>query len=140
MINFFSETTFDLGGRLEPTKKWLTAVAQIHSFEIGELTIIFCDDAYLLRINQEYLNHDDYTDIITFDYTVGKSLGGDVFISIERVTENAQTFNVQFEQELGRVLAHGLLHLIGFQDKSEAHQQDMRKEEERALSLASCPF
>jgi probable rRNA maturation factor len=140
MINFYSEIDFHFVEKADEVRNWLTDLSGFHTFQIGELSYIFCDDAYLLRINQEYLAHDDYTDIITFDYTKNKVLGGDIFISIERVRDNAEQFHVAFEQELGRVLAHGLLHLIGFMDKTNDHAEEMRKQEEHALSMSSFPF
>lgn len=140
MINFYSETDFHFGENADAVRKWIFDLAQSRAFQIGELSYIFCEDAYLLKINQEYLAHDDYTDIITFDYTLNKVLGGDIFISIERVRENAEQFKVSFEQELGRVIAHGLLHLMGFKDKTDDHAQEMRKQEDQALSLSSFPF
>lgn len=140
MINFYSETSFHFDEKADAVRKWISDLAQSHSFQLGELSYIFCDDAYLLRINQEYLAHDDYTDIITFDYTLNKVLGGDIFISIERVRDNSGQFKVSFEYELGRVMAHGILHLIGFKDKDENHEKEMRKQEDQALSLPSFPF
>ena len=140
MINFYSETDFHFGEKADEVRNWLTDLSRLHTFQIGELSYIFCDDAYLLRINQKYLGHDDYTDIITFDYTLKKVLGGDIFISIERVRDNAEQFKVSFEHELGRVLAHGVLHLIGFKDKTNDHAEEMRKQEDKAMSMSSFPY
>ncbi|MDX1903199.1 MAG: rRNA maturation RNase YbeY [Thermonemataceae bacterium] len=98
------------------------------------MNFIFCDDAYLLQINQEYLNHDTYTDIITFDNAEKKGvLESDIFISVERVKENAQNLQIDFEQELRRVLIHGVLHLLGYKDKNKTQEQEMRAKEDEAL-------
>ena len=112
MILFHSETDFQISNKLLH-KRWLAAVAAHEGFKIGDVNYIFCDDDYLLKINLEYLSHDTLTDIITFDYVEKKVLNGDIFISIERVRENSELFSVSFEQELLRVLSHGLLHLCG---------------------------
>lgn len=98
--------------------------------ELGDVSIIFCSDEYLLRINEEYLNHNYYTDIITFDYCENTVISGDLFISLERITENAEKFRTTFSKELYRVIFHGLLHLVGFKDKTDAEQEKMREKEE----------
>ena len=134
MILFHSETGFQLSHKLFH-KRWLTALAGHEGFKIGDINYIFCDDDYLLKVNLEYLNHDTLTDIITFDYVEGKVLNGDIFISIERVRENSVIFSVPFEQELLRVLSHGLLHLCGYKDKSDEEAAEMRKMEEFAIQL-----
>lgn len=104
-------------------RAWLNAVAQEEQKKISVLTYIFCSDEELLAINQKHLQHDDYTDIITFDYTEGQKLAGDMFISVERVRENARLFDVTFEQELMRVMVHGVLHLAGYQDKTDVQKK-----------------
>lgn len=129
MIDFNFESDFVLDNT-DSFKKWINNIINSYGYEIGELSYIFCDDDYLLKINQQYLNHDDLTDIISFDYTEGKIIGGDIFISIERVKENATQFNVDFQQELLRVMSHGILHFIGFKDKNDSDQLEMRKNEE----------
>ena len=101
----------------------------------GDINYIFCDDEYLLKINIEYLNHDTLTDIITFDYVENGVLNGDIYISIERVMENAGIFSVSYEQELHRVLAHGVLHLCGYKDKTESDAAFMRRKEDFAIQL-----
>ncbi|MGW8123414.1 rRNA maturation RNase YbeY [Roseivirga echinicomitans] len=136
-INFFSEeSTFKLKdeGKIN---LWLESIATTESTEIEEISYIFCSDDYLLKINQEYLDHDYYTDIITFDNrdNIDDPIEADIFVSIDRVTENAADQNVSFEKELSRVLAHGLLHLIGYNDKTEEEQKQMREKEEAYLSL-----
>ena len=102
---------------------------------MGALNCIFCDDTYLHKLNVEFLKHDTYTDIITFDYSVGNELIGDVYISVERVKENAGTFDVTFENELKRVLIHGILHLCGYKDKTAQEADEMRAKENKYLKL-----
>jgi rRNA maturation RNase YbeY len=114
---------------------WLTRVIVSEKKELGDISYVFCDDSYLLKINQEYLYHDTYTDIITFDYTEGSLISGDIFISIERVKENAEQFNVNFDEELHRVMAHGILHLSGYGDKSKDEALTMRRKEEEKMNL-----
>ena len=117
-----------------PLKPWLKAIAAKEHFIIKELNYIFLNDAELLKINIEYLNHNTYTDIITFDNSETKGkIESDIFISLERVEANAATFNTSFENELHRVLAHGLLHLCGYRDKKKSDIELMRKKEEEAL-------
>lgn len=116
------------------TRSWLEKLAAEHGASIAQLNYIFCSDEYLLNINQEYLQHDDYTDIITFPYQQGAVVESDIFISLERVKENAAQFSDGNEKnELLRVIAHGLLHLIGFGDKSEEDAQKMRAAENKAI-------
>ena len=117
-------------------KTWLSAIAAKDSLLIGDLNYIFCSDQYLLSINQQYLNHSTLTDIITFENDrEGDIISGDIYISIERITENAVTYKVPFVEELKRVMAHGLLHLCGYKDKTGAQQSEMRMKEEMALQL-----
>ncbi len=101
--------------------------------ELGEISIVFCSDNYLLNINQKYLNHDYYTDIITFNYRDKNIISGDLFISLERVIDNAKTYEVEKSKELFRVIFHGVLHLIGYDDKSEEEKQLMKKKENHYL-------
>lgn len=135
-INFFYENIdFELSNS-EQINIWLHKIAKNYHFRIQELTYIFCDDEYLHKINVEYLKHDTYTDIITFDNSEEmQKIEGDIFISIERVKENANLFKVKFEQELWRVIAHGFLHLLGFGDKTEDEQKLMRIKENEAINL-----
>ena len=114
---------------------WLIALAQTEQQQISSLNYIFCSDEYLLTINKDYLNHDYYTDIITFDYSAEQVVSGDIYISIDRVADNAKEFHVSFEEELMRVIAHGCLHLLGYKDKTEEEQTLMTKKEEASLSL-----
>ncbi len=114
---------------------WYSKVANQEEKVLGDLTIIFCSDDYLLEVNREHLNHDYYTDIITFDYSVFPIVSGDLFISVDRVKENATDFNVSFEHELHRVIIHGFLHLCGYFDKTNEDELLMRSKENQALSL-----
>lgn len=114
---------------------WLSKVANIEQKKLGDITLIFCSDEYLLNINQSYLQHDYYTDIITFDYSEDEFISGDLYISVDRVAENAEINNVSFSNELNRVVVHGVLHLCGYKDKSEEEEIVMRKKEDDALKL-----
>jgi probable rRNA maturation factor len=134
MINFNYETDFVLENE-EAFEGWLSAVILSENKKEGEISYIFCDDEYLHKINVEYLNHDTLTDIISFDYTVGNELNGDIFVSVERVRDNALDFNVPFENELKRVLAHGILHYCGYKDKSESEAALMRSKEEEKITM-----
>ena len=134
MINFNYETEFLLSNE-SIIQQWLEDIIKSEKKSIGEINYIFCDDDYLLSLNQEYLNHDTLTDIISFDYTIGNEISGDIFISIERVKENASDFNVTFEEELARVLSHGLLHYCGYKDKSHEDGLIMREKENQKISM-----
>ena len=132
MIVFNYETEFKLENE-EKTSKWIRNCIEKEEFELGEINYVFCDDTYLHKMNVEFLQHDTLTDIISFDYTLGKLVGGDIFISIERVKENAEDFNVLFENELHRVIIHGVLHYMKYKDKTEAEKQIMRTKENDSL-------
>lgn len=134
MISFNYETQFKLPKKSD-YKGWLSRVIQSESKSEGDINYIFCDDDFLLGINQQYLNHDTLTDIISFDYSVGNELHGDVFVSIQRVRENAAEFEVTFEVELKRVMVHGLLHYCGYKDKSEKDKREMRLKEDEKIKL-----
>ena len=135
-INFFQEETpFQLSKKLA-RKKWLKSIAETESFKIVDLNYIFCSDEYLYSINVEYLNHHTYTDIITFDNSEGDSeIEGDIFISIDRVKENSEKHQTSFEDELSRVISHGLFHLMGYKDKKKSDVEIMRAKEEFAINL-----
>ena len=134
-ISFSTENLdFELEDKVK-VKKWISEVVKAQDKKVGQIGYLFCDDAYLIEVNRTYLNHDTYTDIITFDYVVGDIISGDIMISVERVKENASQFNTSFEQELHRVIIHGVLHLLGQKDKSESEAAEMRKKEEAALVL-----
>ncbi|MDR7208684.1 rRNA maturation RNase YbeY [Flavobacterium piscis] len=134
MINFNYETKFILDNEQAFTD-WLSAVIVSEGKKEGEINYIFCDDEYLHKINVEYLNHDTLTDIISFDYTIGNELNGDIFISVERVEDNAKDFNVSFDEELKRVLAHGILHYCGYKDKTESDSDLMRSKENEKITM-----
>jgi rRNA maturation RNase YbeY len=134
MINFNYENDFILENE-DAIAVWLSNVIESEKKKEGEINYIFCNDEYLHKINLEYLNHDTLTDIISFDYTMGNELNGDIFVSVERVKDNAVDFNVPFEEELRRVLVHGLLHYCGYKDKSEADELKMRTKEDEKLAM-----
>lgn len=134
-ITFFSE---DIEFNLENEEKyaaWIEKLIASHTKIPGDVSYVFCSDEYLHKLNVEHLNHDTLTDIITFDYCQPGILSGDLFISIERVKENAQTFGVPLNQEILRVMSHGILHLAGLKDKSQEDAKKMREEEELAIQL-----
>ena len=132
-IYYHSECDFQLKDD-ESITKWIKNVINAENKELAEINYIFCDDQYLLKKNQEYLKHDTFTDIITFDYTEQNRINADIFISIERVKENAITFAVPFDNELRRVIIHGVLHLMGYKDKSKEDAEKMRNKENFYLS------
>ncbi len=134
MISYNYEGDFELVDEAA-FSKWISAIIASESKKEGDINYIFCDDEYLLKLNEEYLNHDTLTDIISFDYSVGNELHGDIFISIERVRENASDFDVTFENELKRVMAHGVLHYCGYKDKTETDIQIMRSKEEEKIKM-----
>jgi metalloprotein, YbeY/UPF0054 family len=134
MIEFHFKSDLLLGN-ISDYSDWINRILDSEGFVLGQIDYIFCTDDYLLELNQEYLNHDTFTDIITFDYTDGSTISGDIFISTERVEENASSFQVEFEEELLRVMSHGVLHLMGFGDKSDEDQKTMRKKEEEKMKM-----
>ncbi len=129
-IEVFYEDVSNVALDQEELEKHAEFLINNEKKELGDVSIIFCSDEYLLRINEEYLNHNYYTDIITFDYCENTVISGDLFISLERITENAGKFRTTFNKELYRVIFHGLLHLVGFKDKTDAEQEKMREKEE----------
>lgn len=140
MISFHTEDIrFTLKNK-SILKQWITIAVQNEKRKIGEISFIFCSDDYLLKMNKEYLNHDTYTDIITFDYSDqppilkrAKGVSGDIFISTERVKENAAKFSKSLEEELHRVIIHGILHLLGYTDKTKVAKEEMTKQEDLCL-------
>lgn len=135
MISYYTEDTpFVFKGKLL-NNKWLKLVAESEIRRIGDISIIFCSDNYILNVNQEYLQHDYFTDIITFDYCEGDRLSGDLFISVDTVKENALEYGTEFKEELHRVIVHGILHLIGYDDHTPEDIEVMRKKENYYLSL-----
>ncbi len=130
MVSYFTEDiTFPFKLK-RLTSKWLKFVAHSEDRRLGDISIIFCSDQYILDVNRKYLNHDYYTDIITFDYCEGDLLSGDLFISIDSVRENAAFYGTAFENELNRVIVHGVLHLIGYDDHTEEEIAQMRSKED----------
>ncbi len=135
MISYFTEDTdFRFKGRAL-NNRWLRMVAESEIKRVGDLSIIFCSDNYILDVNMRYLQHDYFTDIITFDYCEGNRLSGDLFISVDSVRENALFYGTEFSDELNRVMVHGLLHLIGYDDHTEEDQKTMREKEDYYLSV-----
>lgn len=133
MINFNYETEFKLASE-ERIAFWIENTISDESHKLDEINYVFCDDDYLHKLNVEFLNHDTLTDIVSFDYSIGKILQGDIFISIERVRDNAKDFEVSFEEELHRVIIHGVLHYCGYKDKSDEDAAEMRDKENHYLS------
>ena len=135
-INFFTEDIkFDLSQK-QKRKTWLKQIAQSEDFKVGDLNYIFCSDEYLYQINVDYLNHHTYTDIITFDNSEEeKVIEGDIFISVDRVRENAHKHNQEESAELSRVISHGLFHLMGYKDKDKSDAELMREKEGSAIEL-----
>ena len=132
-ISFRSESTKFIPASKRILSAWLEKIIVREKKIPGEICFIYCSDEYLLEINRKYLNHDYFTDVITFDYCEGKTISGDIFISVERVRENANTQEEKFENELHRVMVHGVLHLLGFKDKSKSAKDKMRRKEDVCL-------
>lgn len=134
MIYFNYETDFELDDESR-YKKWISAVIQSENKEEGEINYVFCDDEYLIKLNIDYLDHDTLTDIISFDYSERNFLQGDIFISVERLRDNAIDFKVPFDEELKRVMAHGVLHYCGYKDKCDVDELLMRQKEEEKIKM-----
>ncbi|MDY8135325.1 rRNA maturation RNase YbeY [Aquimarina sp. 2201CG5-10] len=134
MINFFYETDFK-EIKEEIISDWISKVIVSEDKEEGEISYIFCDDEYLLKINQDFLDHDTYTDIISFDNSISNELNGDIFISVERVKENSLEFNTDFGEEIRRVIIHGVLHFCGYKDKTKEEDENMRNKEDEKLAM-----
>lgn len=122
---------------VEKTKKWIEKIISIQNKKTGDIAYLFCNDAKILEVNKEYLQHDYYTDIITFDYCEDDIISGDLLISLDTVKSNADLFSSQLQQELLRVIIHGIFHLCGYGDKTEEEEKQMRKLEDKALELYS---
>lgn len=133
-IDFFCEDVAKPPVKYIALRTWIKKVAENYGKKVGEINYIFCNDEYLLNVNKEYLNHDYYTDVITFDSSEGDKISGDIFISVERVNENAETYSTQ-QTEIFRVIIHGILHLLGLQDKDEESEKQMRAAEEKCLAM-----
>ncbi|MGB6268195.1 MAG: rRNA maturation RNase YbeY [Olleya sp.] len=134
MISFNYESDFKLQDELK-ISSWISSIINNENCKEDEINYVFCDDDYLHKLNFEFLQHDTLTDIISFDYSVGNKLQGDIFISVERVADNAKDFNVDFETELHRVIIHGILHYCGYKDKTESDAKTMRIKENEALKI-----
>ena len=133
-ISFYSVGTFSLKTEAA-VAACIKAIAAEESRKVGDITFVFCDDNYRLKINKEFLDHDTYTDIITFDYSVGNEMISEIYVSTTRVEENAKKYKQTFENEIHRVIIHGVLHLCGYNDKTEEEKQIMRDKENHYLSL-----
>lgn len=134
MIEFHYEIDFKIENE-DKYRSWISDVIVGEGKRVGDINYIFCDDEYLHKINVEFLDHDTLTDIISFDYVLGNTINGDVYISVERVRENAIHFEQDFQNELSRVMIHGILHYLGFKDKTEEEKIEMRNRENNAISL-----
>jgi rRNA maturation RNase YbeY len=138
MIYFFNENIpFPFKGKKQSAKSQIKRLIETENRRTGDLCFIFCADDFLLDINKKHLEHNYYTDVITFDYTVDNTVSGDIFVSVERVDVNARNFGVSFNHELSRVMYHGVLHLCGYDDKSEEEKQIMRAKEDFYLTTLS---
>ena len=135
MVNYyFEDTAFKLKAKTK-IKNWLKLVAESEVYTLGNVSVIFCSDNYILDINQRFLQHDYFTDIITFDYSEGSKISGDLYISVDSVKENSIEYGTDFENELHRVIVHGILHLIGYDDHTDEDVRIMRSKENYYLSL-----
>ena len=134
-ISFQTENVKMPGIRRNDIRRWVRAVAQTYGRRVGDVAYIFCDDEEILAVNRQYLEHDYYTDIITFDYTEGDVVSGDLFISLDTVRSNAEQFGQPYERELHRVIIHGILHLCGLNDKGPGEREQMEAAENRALAI-----
>ena len=135
MITFQAENIDFPKIKKQATKNWIKLVAENYGKKIGDINYLFCTDEKILEVNNQYLSHDFYTDIITFDYSEGNNISGDIFISLDTVRTNSQKYNTGFMEELHRVIIHGILHLCGIDDKSEHEEKAMRQAENKALKM-----
>ena len=133
MISFHNETDFSLNNE-DNISEWISRTINLEEKSLGEINYIFCNDNYLHELNLKFLNHDTLTDIISFDSSLGNELHGDIYISVERVADNAKDFKTEFDDELMRVMIHGILHFCGYKDKSEKQKIEMRQKEDFYLS------
>ena len=134
MIDFHYEANFDLENS-EKYTRWINNILISENAHLGELSYIFCTDEYLIKLNKKYLGHDTYTDIVTFNYSEEGVMSGEIYISVDRVRENALKFQEDFITELHRVMAHGVLHLLGYNDKTESEREEMRTKENEKINL-----
>jgi probable rRNA maturation factor len=135
MINYYTENVKSPPLKKKEISEWIKRVAEQHGKKIGQISYIFCDDAKILDVNIEYLQHDYYTDIITFDYTEGNKIAGDIFISLDTVKSNSEQFETEYIDELHRIIIHGILHLCGIDDKTDEARANMTRLENEALSI-----
>ena len=135
MIQFVEENVKFPLSKKNPVKRWIKSIVESYNKTIGDICIIFCDDEYILSVNQQYLKHDYYTDVITFDYVEGDIISGYLFISLDTVRTNAEKYSDSFESEAKRVIIHGVLHLLGIKDKTESDAFQMRIAENKALEM-----
>ena len=133
-IHFFTEQTTVKVKNKTKIRRWLETLIRQHKKTVGEINIIFCSDEYLLKLNEQYLKHNTLTDIITFDFVSDKTISGDIFISVDQMKENAKLFHVKQSIETHRLIAHGVLHLLGYKDKTQKDKKTMTAQEDRALS------
>jgi rRNA maturation RNase YbeY len=134
-INFFNEDVDLPKIKKRNTVAWIKQVIDEHCKKVGDVSFIFCSDTYLLDVNKQYLDHDYFTDVITFDYVEGDVVSGDIFISVDRVEENAKSFSTSFSNELNRIIIHGILHLLGYNDKTDTDKLLMTGKEDLYLNL-----
>lgn len=137
LVSFHSEQTDYSISNENQISDWLVSVCKTEGKTLAEISIILCSDDYLLEVNRKHLNHDYYTDVITFDYSESPHVSGDIFISIDRVQENAGSFGVEMVDELHRIIVHGTLHLLGYTDKTSSSKEEMTSKEDFYLSLRS---
>ena len=133
MINILAEGIEFPEIQKDHVKLWIKSIVEQRKMKIGELSLVFCSDEYILEVNQNYLQHDYYTDIITFDYCSGSQISGDLIISLDTVLSNSKKFNSSYNTELHRVIIHGVLHLLGYKDKTAIEAEEMRRNEDLAL-------
>lgn len=133
MINYIAEDVKLPGISKLKVNRWIRETAAGYGYKVGEIAYVFCSDEKILEVNRQYLQHDYYTDIITFDYTEGRVISGDIFISVDTVADNARELNITFDDELLRILIHGILHLCGQDDKTPELRQEMTRKENEAL-------
>ncbi len=139
MIDYHFEYDFSLDNP-ENYSEWILHIVESEYYELGDISYIFCDDEYLHKLNVEFLDHDTLTDILTFNYNLHRQINGEIYISVERVKDNSLDYKTSFEDELRRVMIHGILHLCGYADESEAEEKQMRDKENDALNTFQLNF
>jgi metalloprotein, YbeY/UPF0054 family len=134
-IQYYTENVATPSIKKKEVNEWIKKVAELQGKKVGEISYIFCDDEKILEVNNQYLQHDYYTDIITFDYTAGNKISGDIFISLDTVKSNSKQFGTDYIEELHRIIIHGILHLCGIEDKTEEARKNMTEKENEALAI-----